>query len=170
MVATAFSAAAHLLLARGQPEQAQALLTELDETPAARANAEIVSALPDLVRTTLTLGDLALAHHFVAGVEPRWPAAEHALVAARAQLSEAAGDHKEAATLYADAAEGWRRFGNVPERAYALLGQGRCILAVGDPGADGPLAEAGDLFASMGYKPALAEAGKLLAKTIAKTA
>jgi hypothetical protein len=33
-----------------------------------------------------------------------------------------------------------------------------------------PLAEARDLFASMGYKPALAETEKLLAETVAKTA
>ena len=65
-------------------------------------------------------------------------------------------------TLYAEAAERWRAFGNVPERAYALLGQGRCLAALGDPEAEGPLREAHELFASMGYKPALAETEALL--------
>jgi hypothetical protein len=52
----------------------------------------------------------------------------------------------------------------------ALLGQGRCLRALGDASAEVPLAEARDLFASMGYKPALAETEKLLAETVAKTA
>jgi hypothetical protein len=50
----------------------------------------------------------------------------------------------------------------VPERAYALLGQGRCLAALGKPEAEEPLREARELFASMGYKPALAETEALL--------
>ena len=76
---------------------------------------------------------------------------------ARAQLAEAAGDHAEAVALYAEAAERWRKFGNVPERAYALLGQGRCLAALGNPEAKEPLREARELFASMGFTPAVAE-------------
>ena len=48
----------------------------------------------------------------------------------RAQLAEAAGDHAAAALLYEEAAERWQQFGHVPERAYALLGQGRCLHAL----------------------------------------
>ena len=99
------------------------------------------------------------------GVEPRTPLAEHALCACRAQLAEAAGEHAEAAALYAEAAERWREFGNVPERAYALLGQGRCLRALGEPEAEEPLREARELFASMGYKPALAETEALLGES-----
>ncbi len=69
--------------------------------------------------------------------------------------------------LYADAAERWREFGNVPERAYALLGHGRSLVALGQPGAEQPLNEARELFASMGYKPALEETEKLLAAVAA---
>jgi len=47
-----------------------------------------------------------------------------------------------AATAYADAATQWRRFGDLPELAYALLGQGRCLVALGMPEADSPLGEA----------------------------
>ena len=64
--------------------------------------------------------------------------------------------------LYAEAAERWLDFGNVPERAYALLGQGRCLTALGQPEAREPLREARELFASMGYQPALAETETLL--------
>jgi len=63
------------------------------------------------------------------------------------------------------AAERWHQFGNVPERAYALLGHGRCLTALSKPDAEAPLREARELFASMGYKPTLAETDALLGKT-----
>ena len=48
--------------------------------------------------------------------------------------------------LYAEAAERWHQFGNVPERAYALLGQGRCLTATRRRGRPAPLHEARELF------------------------
>jgi hypothetical protein len=95
---------------------------------------------------------------------------EQALHHAQAQLAEADGNSAEAAKLFADVAERWRKFGNVSEHAYALLGQGRCLLASGDTAAEVPLAEARELFASMGYKPALNETEKLLAQAVKSTA
>ena len=50
----------------------------------------------------------------------------------------------------------------MPERAYALLGQGRCLAALGNPESEVPLREARDLFASMGFTPAVAEVDSLL--------
>ena len=50
------------------------------------------------------------------------------------------------------------------------LGQGRCLLALNRPGAEQPLREARDLFAAMGYKPALAETEALLEQTAAAPA
>jgi hypothetical protein len=85
-----------------------------------------------------------------------------ALSVCRAQLAEASGDKADAAALYAEAAERWREFGNVPERAYALLGQGRCLTALGKSEAEGPLREGRELFASMGFTPAVAEVDGLL--------
>src|SRR5206468_2547144 len=108
--------------------------------------------------------DLELAERLVSNVEPHTPLSEHVLTASRAQLAEAAGDHAQAAELYAEAAERWRAFGNVPERAYALLGQGRSLLALDRPAAEVPLAEARERFASMGYKPALADTETLLGR------
>jgi Adenylate and Guanylate cyclase catalytic domain len=43
-----------------------------------------------------------------------------------------------------------------------LLGEGRCLTTLGKPEAEAPLREARELFASMGYKPALAETEALL--------
>jgi class 3 adenylate cyclase/tetratricopeptide (TPR) repeat protein len=164
-IALAFAAAVRLLLAQGHADQARALLAELDQIPAVRADADYQLALPELLRTTLTLGDTALAQRLLEGVEPRSPMAEHALASAQAQLAEAAHRHADAARLYHEAAERWLRFGNVPERAYALLGQGRCLAALGRPGAEAPLREARDLFTNLGYQPALAETQALLGES-----
>jgi len=77
--------------------------------------------------------------------------------------SERADPENEAANLYADAAERWLDFGNKPECAFALLGQGRCLTALGNHAdAEAPLREARELFASMGYQPALTETQALL--------
>lgn len=84
---------------------------------------------------------------------------------ARTQLAEHARELDEAARLYEEAAARWQEFGNVPKRGYALLRQGRCLRTLGRAGAEDPLLEARDLFASMGYKPALAETEALLGES-----
>jgi class 3 adenylate cyclase/tetratricopeptide (TPR) repeat protein len=159
--APALHAVAQLLLAAGRPEDARSIFNELEEL-AATSDPGVVQTLAELVRSALALGDPVLAGRLAEGVEPRTPLAEHALCACHAQLAEAAGAQAEAATLYDDAAQRWREFGNVPERAYALLGQGRCLAALSKAEASAPLREARELFAAMGYKPALAETEALL--------
>jgi class 3 adenylate cyclase/tetratricopeptide (TPR) repeat protein len=161
LCAMAFAAAARLALAQTRTQEAKALLVELEQVAGIRVDPYYASVLPELVRTALALEEPALAARLAAGVEPRTPHVHRALAACRAQLAEAAGERAEAAGLHAEAAERWREFGNVPERAYALLGQGRCLVAVGKP-AEVPLGEARELFASMGYKPALTETEALL--------
>jgi class 3 adenylate cyclase/tetratricopeptide (TPR) repeat protein len=165
MLAQAFAATARLLLAQRRPQEARALLVELEQVPGTRADPYYASALPKLVSTALALGDLELAAGLADGVEPVTPLSEHALAACRAELAEAGGETGEAAALYAEAAERWREFGNVPERAYALLGQGRSLAALGKLDAEEPLREACELFASIGYEPALAETKALLGPT-----
>ena len=91
------------------------------------------------------------------------------LASSRAQLAEAAGDLLEAVDLFAEAADGWQAFGNVPEQAYARLGQGRCLLALGAPGAEEPLRQARELFTSLGYAPALAATELLLTAAVHPT-
>ena len=167
LIVVAFTGAAQLLLAQDRPEQARALLTELEQVPGALTDPYYGPRMPELVRCALVLGDAALAARFVAGVEPRTPLFDHALTASNAQLAEAAGDHARAQELHAASAERWLRFGNVPERAYALLGRGRCLLRIGGDEAELVLAEARDLFVSMGYAPSVAEAEALLSQATA---
>jgi len=160
--AVAFAAAAQLLLAESRTQEAKVLLAELGHVAGIQVDPYYASVLPTLVRAALTLGEPELAARLADGVQPRTPLFEHALRACRAQLAEAAGDRAEAAGLYSEAAEHWREFGNVPERAHALLGQGRSLASLGSPEAEVPVREACALFASLGYKPALAEAEALL--------
>ena len=162
--AVAFAAGARLLLAQGRPQQANALLVELEQVVGTRSDPYYAFFLPELIRTAHALGQRELSARLVDGVEPVTPLFENALSACRAQSAEAAGEHAEAAALYAEAAKRWVEFGSVPERAYALLGQGRCLTVLGEPVAQAPLREARRLFASMGYRPALAETEALLAR------
>src|SRR5437763_540845 len=106
-----------------------------------------------------------LAERLTTGIEPVTPLQHYALASAHAQLAETTGDHTAAAQLYQRAAERWRQFGNVPERAYALLGHGRCLTTLGKPDAEAPLREARDLFNTLTYQPALAETRSLLGES-----
>ncbi|PWU20721.1 MAG: hypothetical protein C5B48_12110, partial [Candidatus Rokuibacteriota bacterium] len=157
----ALSTAARALVSEAQ-QSSRALLAELDSVSGSRETPYYGRALPTLIRTALLAEDRALAEHLVEGIKARYPLDEHALCAARAQLAEAAAEHALAADLYAEAAERWCKFGNVPERAYALLGQGRCVFGANKPEAEEPLRAAQALFKSMGYRPALDETEALL--------
>jgi tetratricopeptide (TPR) repeat protein len=161
-VVTMALVSAAVVIAAEAPEQACLLLTELDQTAGARETPYYARQLGAMLRTALAAGDPELAQRLADALEPRNPLDEHALSAARAELAEHAGSHADAASLYAEAATRWQQFGNVPERAYALLGEGRCLLALGRPGAEQPLRAARDLFDSMGYRPALSETEALL--------
>ena len=169
LMAIAFATAAQLLLASGHGERAKALLEELEAISGTRADPYYAAQLPGLVRCALALGDPALASRLIAGVDPRTPLQQHALDACRAALTEAATEHTTASDVYAGAATRWRQFGDVPELAYALLGQGRCLVALGTAGADGPLSEARELFTAMRYVPALDEIDTLLQRATAPT-
>ncbi|MGZ4337227.1 MAG: adenylate/guanylate cyclase domain-containing protein [Gaiellaceae bacterium] len=162
MVVLALAPAAAAALAAGRPETTSALLGELEQSPGTRETSYYARQLPVMLRTAFAAGDATLAKRLTDGFQPRYPLDEHALRAARAQLTEQVGDRDRAATLYAAAAAGWQEFGNVPERAYALLGQGRCLHALAQPEAEQPLEEAQKLFSAMGYEPALAETESLL--------
>jgi class 3 adenylate cyclase len=154
-------------LAAAEPDQARALLSELEQAPGAREVPYYNRQLAAMLRTALAAGDPDLARRLASGIEPRYPLHEHALCTASAQLAEYAGDHADAAALYDEAARRWQQFGNVCERAYALLGRGRCLVAFGDPSAEQSLRQAAELFTSMGYKPALAKTERLLARAVA---
>jgi tetratricopeptide (TPR) repeat protein len=162
LIALVVAAAAPLLHAQGHPEQAHLLLDELYRDAASRTDPVYASLLPGLVRSALALDDPGLATSLTDGVQPLTPLHQHALTTSQAHLTEASGNHTQAASLYAEAAQQWQQFGTVPETAYAHLGQGRCLHNLGNPEAETPLREAAELFSTLDYKPALAETEALL--------
>jgi hypothetical protein len=83
-------------------------------------------------------------------------------------VAEAKGETDRAADMFAEAAERWALMGVVPDRAFAHLGQGRSLLALGRPAqAEAPLRQAHEVFTRLGAKPALAETEALLVRVTA---
>ena len=152
----------------GQDEATASLLTELEAFPHVRENVNYPVLLPEIVRTALRIRAPALAERLVDEVEPRYPYAEHALVAANAALAEASGNLQVAADVDADAADRWEQFGVVPEQAFAFLGQGRCLLGLSRPTEAAPILQhAREIFERLEAAPSLAETDALLEQATA---
>ena len=152
----------------GQDDEVALLLTEIEAYPGARATSYYRAVLPAMVRTALGLGEPALAERLVSGLQPPYPLAEHAVVAAGAAITEARGDLQAAAHAYADAADRWESFGVVPEQGFALLGQGRCLLGLSRPTEAAPvLKHAHETFERLKAAPAVAETDALLQQATA---
>src|SRR6266540_2869741 len=154
---------------RGGRERAAALLRELVDLSFSPNDAYYVAAVPELVRTALAARQPAIAERMLEGVEPITPRHEYALQTARALLAEAGGELEQAASLYAQAAEQWQHLGVLPELAQALLGEGRCLLALGSSDAATRLESAHELLRALGARPLNAEADELLGKALALT-
>jgi hypothetical protein len=155
--------AAYARAALAQPDRAAVLLAEIDGIPG--SHDDYVSLLPTLVRTALAIDNPQLADRLTTGVEPHTPQAEHALTSVNAALAEANGHHQAAAAGYADAARRWEAFGVIPEQAFAHLGHGRCLLALGRTTDATPvLRQARELFARLKAAPYVAECDTLLAQ------
>jgi class 3 adenylate cyclase/tetratricopeptide (TPR) repeat protein len=168
LLCAGLAAAAIVRAALGQRQATSSLLERVDGSEAGREKGSYAEALPGMVRAAVSIGDANLAARLVEGVEPRLPATEHALVAAHAVLAEAAGDLRSAAQAYADAARRWEAFTIVPEQAFALLGQGRCLLELSRPAeAEEPLRHAREILERSKATPVLAEAETLLERATA---
>jgi tetratricopeptide (TPR) repeat protein len=165
---TAFAlSAAVIALAAEAPIRAQAFLAELEQSGSLRETPYYSRQLAALVRAAIAIGDAARASQLIQSVRFRYPLDEHAACAARAAATEHEGDFPAATALYVEAADRWKAFGNVPEHAHALLGQGRALQALDDPAAEEPLREAREIFASLRYTRALAETEALLEQAAA---
>ena len=159
-------ARATLLLAlasTGQSRRASELLREhvTDDREAGYQGDE--ESFPDLVRCAVALGEIGVADQLLRRLQPGLPLVDHVLAACDAVLAEVRGEYALAAAAFADAAARWHDFGVPYEEAQALLGQGRCLVALERaPEAAAPLAAAREIFARLGAKPALAETDAVL--------
>jgi class 3 adenylate cyclase/tetratricopeptide (TPR) repeat protein len=166
--ARALVVAALVRLSAGQRGPAAELLAELSGDAAVTRHPLFYAFLPEAVRTAVAAGDRALAERLASSTVATYPYEKHAVCAARAMAAEAQGETEGAAGLFAEAARRWEGMGVVPERAFAHLGEGRCLLALGRSAqAYGPLHQAREVFASLGAKPALAETDALLGRVTA---
>ena len=162
------AAIAHAALNHG--DHASALLSELAASPEARETPYYPCYLPSLVRAATALGDPHLAERLTAAFQPRYPLAEHAVATSEAILAEAAGDHDRAARRYADAAHRWGRFGVITERGFALLGQGRCLVSIGQTHDAVPvLNNAREVFQALRATQHITETNALLEQATALT-
>ena len=144
--------------------------TTMLRTAGMSVSLECVERVPEAMRMALAGGNSALAASFVEGMASRLPLEENVLASAHALLAEHRGEHGEAAAGFAAAAAGWHDFGVPYEEGHALLGQGRCLVALGRaPEAAAPLAAAREIFARLGARPALAETEAVLAQAVPRT-
>jgi class 3 adenylate cyclase/tetratricopeptide (TPR) repeat protein len=161
VLAPALAVAALIEEARGRSPGALRLVEELAETTRDPFRANHAT---DAVRICSAAGRLSLARQLLDGFPVAMSRHRYALVAAEAILSEAEGQVEQAAQGYAKAADGWSDYGFVLERALALLGLGRCLVALGREGnAANALRLAREVFAGLGARPLLLETDNLLA-------
>lgn len=159
------AAAVHLRL--GVSEAALALLNECVPTMGAMGS-DGEELFPEALRLALACDNAPLAAQMVATIESfaareSLPLHRHVSATVGALLAEARSEHEAALAGLASAAAGWCEFGMPYEEAQALLGQGRCLVALGRaPEATAPLAAAREIFLRLEAKPALAETEELM--------
>lgn len=154
-------AAASVLIGAGRIADARTLLDEVARSER-HNHSEYCHHLPRLARAAHALDDDDLLARLAAGSPDKLPRQRHALVTVRALQAERAGEYTQAAALYADAAGRWEQFTEAIEQAHALLGQGRCLAAAGDSGADLPLRNARFLFDQMSARRRVRECDDLI--------
>ncbi|MDH4177832.1 MAG: AAA family ATPase, partial [Thermoleophilia bacterium] len=148
----------------GAIDEARTLLVDVAQGPEFLQAGEATAYLPLLTRGALLVGDVALAEQMCSDIEPLHPAHEAALAASRGLIAEARGALELATETFGEAAGRFASLGAGLEHAYAVLGQGRCLAALGDPSAESTLREARRLFAEMGARPRVEECDALLAR------
>jgi tetratricopeptide (TPR) repeat protein len=169
-IAIAHPVSALLELGSGDSDLARALLRELEAAPDVRDSPTFVRAIPDAVRGAVAAGMRDLGSWLVEEARFAAPQRDHARVTAHALLAEDRGDLTGAEQLFADAAERWREFETPWELGQALLGRGRCLVALGRPAeAVDVLREAREVFTSLGAAPSVGVVDDLLARAIAAT-
>ncbi|MBV9193237.1 MAG: AAA family ATPase [Solirubrobacterales bacterium] len=169
-IAMAFPLAAAVKLELGDVTGAAGLLSELEQTPNVRHTPSFAGSLPEAVRVAVASRDAGLGARLVDGLVPAYPLDQLALVTAHALLTEDRADHRRAAALFADAAERWARFEMPWEHGHALIGRGRCLLALGrSTEAAEALGAARDTLTPLGARPVLEKVAALLAQAPAAT-
>lgn len=153
--------------ALGNPGAATDLVRELEEATRDRSPAYRESYLPDAVRVCLAAGELDLADRLLADARSHVTRCRHCVTTARALVHEARGELDQALEGFSAAVRDWTSFGSALERALALMGTGRCLLAAGRQGeATARFEEARSAFAVLGAEPMAEDAGRALLEIV----
>ena len=164
--AYALLTAATVRLHLGEARTSLRLLEEWESRPRPGSGPNHVAYLPEAVRTALACGDEDLARRLAEGVESVLPIQRNVGATTQGLLAERRGDLAAGAAGFLTAAARWREFDVPYEEAHALLGQGRCQLALGRTRpATTALVTAREIFARLAAGPALVEVDALLAAT-----
>ena len=128
------------------------------------ANLEFAAFMPEAGRLAVRGKGPALIERLLSRVQGPLRVEELARESIAALLDEAHGEPEAAAAGFAAAAARWHDFGVPYEEGHALLGQGRCLVALcRAPEAAAPLAAAREIFARLGARPALGDTDAVLA-------
>jgi class 3 adenylate cyclase len=164
LLAPGLSSAALVARALDDIDGALGHVRELIDVSRASSDRHRSLFLPELTRLCASAGAFDLARELADGVTADLGRIGCARTAAHAELAEAEGRTPEAVELHAESQRRWRDFGEVPGLAAALLGEGRCLVALGRAGSDTPLTEASKLYASLGDVAGQAVVTDLLAQ------
>lgn len=153
--------------ANGEPLEAMKLLAEGERL--LRGNPEIAAwQLPDAMRLCIAARKPERGTRLLQSVEVQGPHQVLPVRTAEAILWEATGRLVEAIELYAEVALAWNRRGSKVEEALAVLGQGRCWLALGrGDDARSRLEEARELLLPPAARPWIEEVNELLGRATA---
>jgi class 3 adenylate cyclase/tetratricopeptide (TPR) repeat protein len=143
-----------------------------DVTRVNKSTRFLLQAFTDVLRILIAAGRLSEAEALVAEEAARavGPRQENSVRTGRALLAEARRDFGEALEHHDKLAERWGVFGNLLERAHALLGAGRCLVQLGDgSNARERLNKARAIFVELGARPLLGETDSWLARAMPQT-
>jgi class 3 adenylate cyclase len=163
LLAPALSVAAIVGATLNEPETSLAHVRELIDVSRDRSDRSRTLFLPELTRLCAANGAIDLARTLADGLTVVLGRIGSSRTAAAAELAEAEGLTRKALDLHVAAQRHWRDFGGVPSLADALLGEGRCLVALEKAGAVTPLSEANELYTSMSDVAGQAAATELLA-------
>jgi class 3 adenylate cyclase/tetratricopeptide (TPR) repeat protein len=169
LLVPALAVAAAVAQAAGDRTAARGLVQEVQRLVGDRGGGSwyLGQHVAGLVRVCLTLGQRATAEALAARAHDGVARNRAGLLSARAALTEADGDLDQAALAYDEAASRWGNYGHRLEQAWALLGAGRCLLALGRPDARRRLRDSRAALAALRAAPLLAEVDAALGVTAA---
>lgn len=162
----ALATAAAARHAAGDTSGAMELIEDLEKITRDRTVSRRVQELPVAARICAASGAIATARAMIpSDGDLHFARGRNCVMTARAVVAEADGDVEPARELFAAAAAGWSDFGNPFEQAQARLGEGRCLVRLGQGAASVPaLRKARAIFNRLSAAPFVAETNVLLAE------